>query len=170
MAETQTLYKLIILYMLDKVDFPLSNAQLSEFILEKEYTDYFTIQQAISELVETKLIRMKTVRNVSLYSLTADGENTLSYFGKKISSAIREDIDSFLAEHKYELRNEVSTPADYYRTTAGEYAARCRVLEKDSALIDLTLTVPTEEQAASICSHWRDKSQEIYASIIKSLL
>ena len=53
MAETQTLYKLIILYMLDKVDFPLSNAQLSEFILEKEYTDYFTLQQVISELVET---------------------------------------------------------------------------------------------------------------------
>ena len=64
MAEAQTLYKLIILYMLDKVNFPLSNAQLSEFILEKEYTDYFTVQQAISELVETKLIRVETVRNV----------------------------------------------------------------------------------------------------------
>ena len=36
MAETLTLYKLIILCMLDKVEFPLSNAQISEFILEKE--------------------------------------------------------------------------------------------------------------------------------------
>ena len=170
MAETQTLYKLIILYMLDKVNFPLSNAQLSEFILEKEYTDYFTIQQAISELVETNLIQVETMRNVSLYRMTEDGQNTLTYFGKKISSAIREDIDTFLAEHKYELRNETSTPADYYKTTSGEYAARCRVLEKDSVLIDLTLTVPIEEQAAAICSHWRDKSQEIYASIIKALL
>ena len=170
MAEAQTLYKLIILYMLDKVNFPLSNAQLSEFILEKEYTDYFTVQQAISELVETKLIRVETVRIVSLYYLTEEGEKTLTYFGKKISSAIREDIDTFLSEHKYELRNEISTPADYYRTTSGDYAARCRVLEKDSVLIDLTLTVPVEEQAASICSHWRDKSQELYATIIKSLL
>lgn len=170
MAETQTLYKLIILYMLDKVDFPLSNAQLSEFILEKEYTDYFTLQQVISELVETKLIQMETVRNVSLYRLTEDGQNTLTYFGKKISSTIREDIDTFLSEHKYELRNETSTPADYYRTTTGEYAARCRVLERDSVLIDLTLTVPLEEQAAAICSHWREKSQEIYASVMKTLL
>ena len=38
MADTFTLYKLIILYLLDKVNFPMSNAQLSEFILEKEYT------------------------------------------------------------------------------------------------------------------------------------
>ena len=35
MADTFTLYKLIILYLLDKVNFPMSNAQLSEFILEK---------------------------------------------------------------------------------------------------------------------------------------
>ena len=31
MAEAFTLYKLIILYMLDKVDFPLTNSQISEF-------------------------------------------------------------------------------------------------------------------------------------------
>ena len=49
--DTLTLYKLIILYILDKVDFPLTNAQVSDFILEKEYTNYFNIQQAISELI-----------------------------------------------------------------------------------------------------------------------
>ena len=79
-------------------------------------------------------------------------------------------IDSFLSEHGYELRNEISTPADYYRTESGEYAARCRVLEKDSVLIDLTLTVPVKEQAEAICGHWRDKSQGLYASIMKELL
>ena len=35
MSESFTLYKLIILYMLDKVDFPLTNAQLSDFILDQ---------------------------------------------------------------------------------------------------------------------------------------
>lgn len=59
MAEPLTLYKLIILYMLKKVDFPLTNAQISEFVLDQEYTTYFTLQQAISELVEAGLIRME---------------------------------------------------------------------------------------------------------------
>ncbi len=170
MTETQTLYKLIILYMLDKVNFPLSNAQLSEFILEKEYTDYFTLQQVVSDLVETKLIQMEAVRNTSLYRITESGQDTLAYFGNKISSSIQADIDVFLAEHKYELRNAISTPADYYRTTSGEYAARCRVLEKDSVLIDLTLTVPLETQAEAICNHWQEKSQEVYAAIIQALM
>ena len=170
MADTFTLYKLIILYMLDKVSFPLSNAQLSEFILEKEYTDYFTVQTALSELNETGFLRMSTVRNTSLYHITEEGRKTLSYFQNRISSDIRDEIDAFLEEHSYELRNEISTPADFYRTESGEYAARCRVLEKDSVLIDLTLTVPVREQSEAICSHWRDKSQALYASIIKELL
>ena len=38
MSEAFTLYKLIVLYMLEKVDFPLTNGQISEFILDKEYT------------------------------------------------------------------------------------------------------------------------------------
>ena len=40
-SDSLTLYKLIILFMLDKVDFPLTTSQISEFILEKEYTSYF---------------------------------------------------------------------------------------------------------------------------------
>ena len=55
MSETFTLYKLIILYMLDKVDFPLTNAQISEFILNKGYTTYFKLQQALSALTEAEL-------------------------------------------------------------------------------------------------------------------
>ena len=46
MAEAFKLYKLIILYMLDKVDFPLTNSQISEFILNEGYTTYFKLQQA----------------------------------------------------------------------------------------------------------------------------
>ena len=59
MSEPLTLYKLIILYMLEKVDFPLTNAQISGFILDKGYTTYFHLQQAISELIDSELIESK---------------------------------------------------------------------------------------------------------------
>ena len=62
-----TLYKLIILYMLQNVNFPLSNTQISDFILEKEYTNYFHLQEALSELQDTKLIEIEKVRNTSYY-------------------------------------------------------------------------------------------------------
>ena len=65
MSEPLTLYKLIILYMLEKVDFPLTNAQISGFVLDKGYTNYFHLQQAISELIDSNLIEAKTIRNSS---------------------------------------------------------------------------------------------------------
>ena len=57
MSETFTLYKLIILYMLNKVDFPLTTSQISEFVLDKGYTTYVKLQEAISELTQSELIR-----------------------------------------------------------------------------------------------------------------
>ena len=60
MAEPATLYKLIILHMLEHIDFPLSNAQISDFFLDREYTDYFTIQQVIHDLMDSGLVRTET--------------------------------------------------------------------------------------------------------------
>lgn len=169
-AETLMLYKLIVLYILDKVDFPLTNVQLTNFILEKEYTNYFNIQQAISELLDDSYISSETIRNSSLYQITESGKETLSFFSHSISQAIRDDIDAYLKEHKYSLRNEVSTLADYFEHKKDEYIARLRVMEGDSAVIELKLSVPTEREANLICNNWRNKSSDIYAYVISSLI
>ena len=113
MSEPFTLYKLIVLYMLEKLDFPLTNGQISEFILDKGYTTYFTLQQALSEMVESNLIREEFVHNRTLYHLTEEGLETIQYFKTNISSAIREDVDAFIEEKRYELKDEVSVKADY---------------------------------------------------------
>lgn len=169
-SEALTLYKLIILFILEKVDFPLSNAQVSNFILEKEYTNYFTIQQAISELIESDLILCETIRNTTLYKATNQGRETLDYFNNQISDAIKKDIIEYLTENKYMLREEVSTLSDYYQSKPNEFTVNCQVKEKDSSVIEINLTVPSEEEAITICSNWKRKSQEIYSFIVATLM
>ncbi len=51
MAEVFKLYKLIVLYMLDKVDFPLTNSQISESILAQGYMAYVKLQQDLPDLL-----------------------------------------------------------------------------------------------------------------------
>ena len=123
MAEPLTLYKLIILYMLQKVDFPLSNAQISGFILDKGYTNYFHLQQAISELIESGLVRSETVRNASYLKITDSGNQTLEYFGEEVSDEIKKDIEKFFLENSMELKEERSAMADYYKR-AGAICSR----------------------------------------------
>ena len=80
MAEPFTIYKLIVLYMGQNSRQELTNSQISEFILDREYTDYLHLQQVLSELVETGLLKRRTVSNSSHYELTEEGRDTLSYF------------------------------------------------------------------------------------------
>ena len=165
-----TLYKLIILYMLEKVNFPLTTNHVTGFILDQGYTDYFHVQQAISELVECDLITEQTIRNATYYQATEEGRKTLEYFKKDISDQIKDDIDTFLHENAFELRNEVSTLSDYDRTPDGEYSVRCRVKEGNSTLIELNFMVPTEEDAKTACRHWPEKSQQLYMHVLETLL
>ena len=170
MPEPFTLYKLIILYMLQKVDFPLTNSQISEFILDRGYTTYFTLQSVISELIESEMIHQETIRNTSYYTLTDQGEEALHFFQNRISKLIRDDIDKYITDNKMELRDEVSVIADYYKNTANEYSVRCIVKEKYSNPIDLTITVPDEAQARIVCRNWKQKCQHIYEHVMKELL
>ena len=170
MAEAQTLYKLIVLSMLQCVDFPLTNAQISDFILTKEYTNYFTLQQVLSELVETGLAEVHIVRNSSYYQITEKGKETLNFFGHMVSPAIHEDMQNYFKENAIAIRDELSVRADYYQNTSEEYFVQLRVVEKDSPLIDLTLSVPSETQANSVCDNWKKKNQKIYAYLMQELL
>ncbi|MCF2682946.1 DUF4364 family protein [Faecalicatena contorta] len=170
MTQSFKLYKLIILYMLNKVDFPLTNSQISEFILNEGYTTYFNLQQAISELIDSGFIREESTHSRTFYHLTEEGVETIHYFKNDISPAIQEDINAFLKAKQYELKNEVSVKSDYYKNSNREYSVRCQVLEHGFPLIDLTLTAPTEAEAETIANNWAKKNQEIYALIMTHLL
>ena len=68
LAEPMTLYKLMNLYMLHQVNFPLTNAQLTDFFLQHEYASYFTLQQALGELKDSGLIHAESTRSSPIFS------------------------------------------------------------------------------------------------------
>lgn len=170
MAEPFTIYKLTILYMLDKAGFPLSNTQLSNFFLEKEYTDYFRVQEVIGNLVDSQLISFETNHSNTQYVLTAAGKETLGFFQDKITDGIQQDVRSFFEANKLEFKSDNSAVADYYKTTGGKYAVRCQVRSESVTMIDLTLTVATKEQAETICSHWKSNNEDVYAYLMDTLI
>ena len=171
MTEPMTVYKLMVLYLLKKVDFALTNVQLSDFFLDKQYTDYFTLQLAINELLSARLIRVETMRDVSRYELTKEGEEVLNYFGDRILSEAKLDMDQYLKDNHFRLKNENSVLADYTKKPQGnEYEVSCQVREGKNMLIELKLSALTEEMAARMCDKWSEKSADIYEYIIRALL
>lgn len=156
--------------MLDQVDFPLTTAHISDFILEQGYTNYLTLQQALSELNDAGLVSSHTIRNRTHLSNTKEGTETLHFFGNRISDAIREDIAEYFSKNEIELRSEVSSSADYYKSTSGEFEVRMVARDKETLLVDLTLSVPEESMAQQMCDNWDRKNQEIYQYLMEALM
>lgn len=169
-SEASTLYKLMLLYLLNKVDFEMTNAQLTEFILDKQYTNYFNIQSALSELVEEDLCHSKKIRNSTYYIITDMGKKTLGFFQNDIPKTIQKELDNYLLENEYDLREESSIRSDYSKKGNDEYHVRCTITENHSPLIDLTINVASEQEAKQICYHWRKKCTEIYSFVMKTLM
>lgn len=170
MTELDTMYRLIILFMLDKVEYPLTNTQITNFILEKDYTTYFTVQQTFSDLLSSELITAESTHSNTRYRITEEGRQTLRFFNAKITDAIKEDILTYFREHHYDLKQETSVYADYFKAAGKGYGVRCQIKEIERSVIDLTITVDTKEQAEAICSNWSEQSTEVYALLMDMLL
>ena len=164
-----TLYKLIILYMLDRVKFPITTAQISNYILEKEYTNFLTLQQVISELVEANLIDARTVNNRTHLQITEEGRETLYYFDNRINDTIKAEINQYFRENEFDLQEEVSVLGNYYKSTSGDYEVHLIAKDRDTNLVEIKLSVPTKEVAESICDNWQKKNQEIYQELVRQL-
>jgi DNA-binding PadR family transcriptional regulator len=169
-TDAMTLYKLMILYMLDKAAFALTNAQITEFFLSKGYTNYFSLQEAINDLTDTELILVEQIRNSSYYNLSASGKETLFYFGNRIASGIRDDIDDFLSRHSYALKHENEITADYYQKSKDCYEVTCVIRSKDELLSGITMNVTDEQQAITICDNWKERYDTIYEFLIQQLM
>lgn len=155
--------------MLNRVTFPMTTAQVSDFILTKEYTNFLTLQQVINELTDAGMISSETIRNRTHLSITQEGKETLNFFENRIGDAIKAEINTYFRENEYAMRNEVSILADYYKSTSGEYEAHLIAKDRGINLVDITLSVPDEGLAASICDNWQKKNQSIYQYLVGEL-
>ncbi len=162
--------KLIILYMLKKVELPLTNTQLSQFVIDKGYTDYFSFQEYLHQLIETDLIRTITTSKSTSYEITSEGLTTVDYFHTRISESIKEEIDKHLDENKYDIKLKLEISSEYIPEKDGDYLVRLVAKENKKTLIDLTINVFDKNYAIKICEQWKDQSHVLYKTMLSTLL
>ncbi len=170
MAEPNMIYKIAVLRLLSKVDTSLSNGQVAQFFLDKEYTDFFSIQTVISDLEDAGLIEATSSHNNTLYTLTTEGRHTLELMHDKITPAIEEDIVSYLKENKLEIRNDNALSANYDKATGGGYIVHCKYIQDKQVLLDLSIHTSSIHQAETICNNWRARHEDVYMSLMDTLI
>ena len=163
--------KLIILYFLYQMDMPLSTAQLVDFAAEGDYMDYFSLSQYLTQLVDTGMLESEQGEgNNTLYDITEAGEETLRIFSKQIPYSKRTSICEYVSSNKKRIKKEYEVVANYFYNGENDYMVKCGVYEEDTALMEISMSVVSKDQAKRIKKNWKENVTELYGSILSAML
>jgi len=169
-AETGKVIKLTIMYILSRVDVPISNSQITNYMLENDFTDYFTIQQLMGELIDDGFVWSKTVRNRTFYSLSDVGVESFDVLSSELSQNIRDDADEYIKKNAMKIREESDVGSTYVETSLGTYNVNLFIDEAGERIFEISLIVADKEKAQRMCSAWQKKSEELYPLVFEKLL
>ena len=164
-------HKLIILHLLQKMGIALSNSEICQFLLEKNYMDYFSVQQYLAELVDAGWLEKSREQNHTRYTLTDEGEETVDYFLNHISEHAKTEINTYVQENSKRIRAEYAVTANYFPEINDDFLVKCGLNDDNgNVLMEVSVSVVSKQQALAICRNWRKNVSHLYGSILTSLV
>ena len=153
--------KLLILYIFNKIKFPVSNNQITQIILENNLINYFTLQQYLTELVSSNFVKYTNESGNHRFIITDKGSKVLSLFGNRISNSKIETIDTYLKNEIESIKKEVTVTADYTIENNDNFIVNLKATENDSILMDIKINVGSNKQARILCEKWKSNSSDL---------
>ncbi len=169
MDNVFTVYKLIILYMLDRAEGEVTQGMLSSFLLESGYANFVSLAESYAQLEKQGLVRIILSGDKKFLKLTDAGIQALGFFGGQLSPQIRSQVDEWLVENGRRIREDREVTAVYERMTSGVYEVRMSVREKDVTLLEVKIAVPDAASAEAVAGKWAEKNADIYQYLIENL-
>lgn len=176
--------------MLELAGGSLNTDLINSFFIDYNYTDYFTVQQTIYELIEQQMIsneaesknnfslkehfsnsdeKKKSDSSSTYYYLTEDGSKTLTLMSDRISVGILKDLKDYFSKNKLEIQENQELSASYDASTNGGFIVHLSMGEKGNRKMDISVKVPSEDMAKTMVFNWKSHFDKTYESIIDSL-
>ncbi len=158
--------KILVIYTLTQINRPIPTKYLIDMFLHTDVVDYFTLSQALIELKNTGHIAEDKTEGITV--LTRLGYEGAAELYTQLPIYVREravkGAVGLLA--KAEREAGVITKTDYENNI---YTTTCILKDGEDMLIKLELTMPSMEMAREIEKKFKEKSAEIYRTIIEKL-
>lgn len=168
--EAVAIYKLIILYMLDRAGGELTMPRTSSFLIENGYANFETLLQTYEEIEKNGFVEERSMGGKTFLQITEEGEETLGFFADQLPDGIKQQVRTYLKDMGREITNEESILGEYYRSTFGDYTAHLVVKESGHPIVAVDISLPDEETAKKAVTGWKEKSSEVYQKLLDILL
>ena len=163
--------KLIIMYLLDKMEVPLTEDTLYEICsVEHDWISGLLFKAAFRNLQDTGfLVDSGVINHRVAYTLSSDGRLCLSYFATRINASIRDEILNDISTRKLHYKKIQEYFSDYVKNPDGSYTVTLSI-ENPSNLLELKLKVDTLENAEHFSKGWYDKASQVYEFLYDLML
>lgn len=161
--------KLKLLYILNYINIPLTNIEITNYILENNFMDYFTLQQLLSDLCDSKFLKLNSKNGNEYYIISEAGSAALEMFSDKLPEYFTSEVDLNCSNLKKQLKRQRELIGHYYKKTEDVFIVTLQVMENEGVIFNLSVNVPTEDLAKNICKKWESNPEEIFGNIIKTL-
>jgi len=168
-SEKNAENKIILLYIIDSFKIPLTDSQLTSFVLEKEYMNYFVYKQHLSELIDSKMIEYTNSEKINYYLITQKGRETITLFSHILTEDQTNKLDESVSLKVKQYMKEKEIVTNYVKIGDHEFMVYLMAVENGVPLIDLRLNVTNEKQAIDICKQWKKNSPDYFRRILDML-
>lgn len=164
--------KLMILYLIYQMEIPMLLSEIQKFALFDDRMDYMSFSQYLSELTQANLIDKNKDRdkNMSVYTLTDEGEQILNLFMRSMSESARNDVINYVSKNKKRIRREFNVTSNTFYNGENNHLVKCGVYEDGLPLMELTVSVVSAEQAKIVAKNWKEHVNELYSGLMTTLI
>ena len=165
--------RLILLFTFEKMEFPLTDASISEIIMANpSWMTYMDCKDALFLLQENKFIYRASHSDEVAFGITPDGRMALANFYTKIPASIREEITAFAKDNRQKFKRSQEYTYDYFKNSDGTYTVALRIRDSSSSdnLLDIRIKTLTRASAVRAAARWKDKAPSVYEGLHSTML
>lgn len=166
--------KLIILFVMDKMEMPLTENSIIELCsVKNNWVNYMDCLDLLYQLSESKLIyKIECKEGEMRYTLTVEGRDCLSYFYKRVPNTLRDEITQYCKANRLSIKQSQEYYANYTDADDGSYLVTMRIYENliNTPLFEIKIKAPTRQAAEEACKKWRQCAPNTYEYIFDTLI
>ena len=174
--EQQVLDKLIMLFVFDKMEIPLTEDSILDICSVKNtwISNYMDCKAIIHELVSSQLLykRGQAEQGKELFGITPAGRECLSQLYRRISLSLREEISQYLQVNKLNVKSSQEYSATYTKNDDGSYNVVLQIYEPlvTTPMFELSIKAPSRQSANAAIHKWKNQAPSIYEMIYENLI
>ncbi len=174
-VEDPMLCKLIILFTLDKMEFPLTENTIFDICYYRNnWLSYMDCKDYLYKLVESNLIYKTECKDGEVrFNITYDGRNCLDHFYTKIDDKLREDITEYTKVNRMHFKRSQEYVSTFFKSEDGSYIVVLKIRSdsiQDEPLFEVKIKAPTRQGAIEACRKWQEQAHTAYESIYEMFI